>query len=400
MFENIIGQKGIVNNIKNELEKKIIPPSFLFYGPEYSGKLSTALEVARVLTCEKRIGEWSCSCNTCKKQRLLNYPYLQILGSRYFNIEIQASADTLLRTKKQASKYLFIRAVQKLLKRFDPVFWEGNEAKRRKTGILKEDIEEELYAIHPDNRSSINLEKIVKSISEKSKKIISLIKSDNIPISQVRKIIYWTHFSTPGERKVIILENADKMQEASQNALLKLLEEPPLNVTIILLTTQKSALLQTVLSRLRTYRFSKRSEDEQLQVLQRIFKEESSEYKSLQDYFLAWKNINPNGIKNLANKFINEVSGEIDEDTNILEEMNDILSGDNPIEFIKIFFKELLTIFQSLLIEKDSKYEIGILERWSKLIHMKMIKLEKLNLNPSLVFESIFYQMKEESCRA
>ena len=393
MLENIIGQKGIVNNLKHELETGIIPQVLLFYGPEYSGKLSTALEVARILTCAKGKGEWACPCNTCKTQRLLNYPYLQMLGSRYFSAEIQASADTLLRTNKQVSKYLFIRAVRKLLKRFDPSIWEGNESNKKKAGNLIEEIEEKLDLIDPDSNMKNDFKKTVENISSSCNKLISYIKTENISINSIRKINYWAHFSASGKKKIIILENVHKMKEVSQNALLKLLEEPPQNVTIILLTTQKSALLQTVLSRLRTYRFNKRSRIDQLNVLKRIFREESPEYNSLQDFFLAWKNINPNGIKNLALKFINEISGSEDDD--ILHEMNDILKGDNPDESIKIFFKELLSIFQGLL--GENKYEINVLEKWSRLIHMKMIKLEKLNMNPSLVLESIFYRMKEES---
>jgi hypothetical protein len=51
------------------------------------------------------------------------------------------------------------------------------------------------------------------------------------------------------EKKVYILRNADSMNPAAQNALLKLLEEPPPRVTIILEAETPSALLATVRSR-------------------------------------------------------------------------------------------------------------------------------------------------------
>ena len=47
------------------------------------------------------------------------------------------------------------------------------------------------------------------------------------------------------------------MLDASKNALLKILEEPPKNLTFILLTTNRNALLPTILSRLRPYYFKK-----------------------------------------------------------------------------------------------------------------------------------------------
>ena len=52
-----------------------------------------------------------------------------------------------------------------------------------------------------------------------------------------------------GARKIYIVENAELMNEAAQNALLKSLEEPPAYVTIFLLTENVSALLDTILSR-------------------------------------------------------------------------------------------------------------------------------------------------------
>lgn len=51
------------------------------------------------------------------------------------------------------------------------------------------------------------------------------------------------------ERKVFILENAQNMTVQAQNALLKIIEEPPANVVFILTCENKAALLQTVLSR-------------------------------------------------------------------------------------------------------------------------------------------------------
>lgn len=51
------------------------------------------------------------------------------------------------------------------------------------------------------------------------------------------------------ENKVFILENAQNMTAQAQNALLKIIEEPPANVVFILTCENKSALLETVLSR-------------------------------------------------------------------------------------------------------------------------------------------------------
>ncbi len=55
------------------------------------------------------------------------------------------------------------------------------------------------------------------------------------------------------DRKVFILENSHTMGVEGQNAILKILEEPPSYVNFILLCSSKSGFLQTVLSRATVY---------------------------------------------------------------------------------------------------------------------------------------------------
>lgn len=59
-----------------------------------------------------------------------------------------------------------------------------------------------------------------------------------------------------GDYKVVIIREADKMNASSQNRILKTLEEPPLHVIVILLTTNSEALLPTVLSRCQIIKLS------------------------------------------------------------------------------------------------------------------------------------------------
>ena len=51
------------------------------------------------------------------------------------------------------------------------------------------------------------------------------------------------------DKKIYILENAQDMTAQAQNALLKILEEPPRNVYFFILTTRRELLLPTVISR-------------------------------------------------------------------------------------------------------------------------------------------------------
>lgn len=71
-----------------------------------------------------------------------------------------------------------------------------------------------------------------------------------IKISQIRetqKNLQYKPFE--GSRKVCIIEGADNMNQEAANCLLKTLEEPPAQTTLILTTSRKEKLLQTIISR-------------------------------------------------------------------------------------------------------------------------------------------------------
>ncbi len=67
---------------------------------------------------------------------------------------------------------------------------------------------------------------------------------------------------TISKRKVFIIDDADCMNEQAQNALLKILEEPPEYATIILIVSNKEKLLSTIKSRVVEFKFGNLSKDE------------------------------------------------------------------------------------------------------------------------------------------
>lgn len=72
----------------------------------------------------------------------------------------------------------------------------------------------------------------------------------NISVSQIRQLREETYVKPHmSGRKVFVIDKADTMNEQSQNALLKILEEPPGAVMFILIAESKSALLETIISR-------------------------------------------------------------------------------------------------------------------------------------------------------
>ena len=269
MFDNILGQNS-TQQLSNDIRQKSLAPSMLFEGPVSSGKASTALELSRVISCEQE-AEWNCTCSSCSKHLTLIHPDLLCLGSRLFSAEITAAGDTIINDRKNtASNILFIRSVRKLLLRFNPVLWE-DEPKFSKLSAqvlsLEEDLDE--FNIIKDNKDKAL--KLINSIIKDANKLESIGISSAIPIEQIRRASYWCHLSPFGKSKFLLIENAESMKEGARNSLLKLLEEPPKSVNIVLTTSRPASLLKTMLSRLRPYRFILRSEKIEKEVLRRIF---------------------------------------------------------------------------------------------------------------------------------
>lgn len=82
-------------------------------------------------------------------------------------------------------------------------------------------------------------------------------KSKSFTVDAVREIRS-DAFIVPNEsdKKIYILKNGQNMNEQAQNAILKILEEPPSYVFFIIVTTSKSTMLETVLSRVSSYSLS------------------------------------------------------------------------------------------------------------------------------------------------
>lgn len=79
-------------------------------------------------------------------------------------------------------------------------------------------------------------------------------KSGNISVDAIRTVRA-DAYTPPNEasRKVYIIEDCEKLPAASQNALLKVFEEPPAGVVFILTCRSKMSLLTTILSRARVF---------------------------------------------------------------------------------------------------------------------------------------------------
>lgn len=314
MFENLVNQEA-GKLLAADIRHNRLPGAILFSGSEASGKLTAALETARILSChENPQGKWLCECPSCLQHKSLICSNLMLMGPRDCSLEISAAAKTFtdahfINAKFiDAARYLFLRSVRKLTLRFNGILWEGDSS-LNKIGSLIEEINENLEVLDfPRELPDVTeVKKICEEISKLCNKLEEDFLYDSIPINQVRNMEAWAHIKTEEGRKTVIIENADRMQTSVRNALLKILEEPPEDVVFILLTSKRNAIMQTILSRVRTYNFADRTLDQQREVITRVFHNEDFS-GSINDYLLTYLPVTPSEIKGQARVFYNSVA--------------------------------------------------------------------------------------------
>lgn len=153
----------------------------------------------------------------------------------------------------------------------------------------------------------------------------------SISVDTVREItseIYLKpfHFS----KKIYLVKDADKMTVQAQNALLKVFEEPPSYAILILLTSNLSLLLPTILSRGTQVRFAPLTPLELKQCFEKM-----------------GKIVPPEEILNRANGSVTEALALMESDS--YTEMHKKVSKDMMLFLKHKTTKEMLTVYQDFL---------------------------------------------------
>lgn len=360
MFENLLYQDA-ASLLTLDIKNKTLPSSILLSGPQSSGKLTCALELARVLSCTEPLpekkGNWLCSCPSCRKQKELAGTNVILAGPRDCSLEILAATRTLLDAGANnysylpAARYLYIRSVRKLVLRFSPVLWEGDD-KLSKLSPLVEEINEQLERLNPEFPVPANeeLDEITKKILQSAQKLESTFMYDSLPIDHIRKASFWTRMKSNDGKKVLIIENADKMNESCRNALLKILEEPPEDAVFILTTASRGAVMPTILSRVRTYSFVERTQNQQREVIERVFHDNADKGNcQIQEYLQTFLPVSPKNIKSTAEFFYNGIrENKLIQISEIVKKCEDF----EPRTMFKIFLQGILEA-QKSPVDKD-----------------------------------------------
>lgn len=373
MFENLLYQEEIATQLKQEIVGGSLPPTALFSGPPLSGKLTAALELARVLCCGNG-KRWDCQCRHCRTHRSLSHPRTILMGHRGLIPEISACAELLKKDNSDAPRYLMIRSIKKLLRRFDPILWEGEGRKLVKLHSIAERLTEFMDSILPGKQAPGRLPKSLISDCIEMQKALP----EFLPIAQIRHVRHWANHSAGRDHKTIIIDSAERMQDASKNALLKFLEEPPANTSVLLITDRKPILLPTIVSRLRVYQFKRRGRVREAEILRRVFREKRG--GGLREFFDAWRR--KSSIMVIAKLFIEQAKSN---NRTIPREVLEIRDLENLRYFLEALSAEFRDRWGKTASPGHHRFRSG--QKW---IGDARFRAENLNLPIPLVLRGLF----------
>ena len=201
-FKNIIAPEEHVEYFRYAVDHDTLPHAMLFWGHEGTGKLAAALAMTQYLMCRDRQDGDSCGvCANCVKNAKYAHPDVHMV------FPIFSSTD-----KRRATDY------------------------------------------YPEWRTAI-LENPYLGIQDWLNHISAENKQLNIPASECRRIIDQLGLQAfEGHQKVLVVWMAERLGKDA-NRWLKLIEEPADNTFIILIVTDRNAVLPTILSRCQQFYF-------------------------------------------------------------------------------------------------------------------------------------------------
>ena len=250
LFKDIPGLTDTKNILINSVKKDHIAHGQLFFGAQGSAALALAIAYATYVNCENKKEDDACGeCAACVKNKKLIFPDLHFVFP----------TSTTKEKTKDVSSATFMKE------------WRAF-------------VQENPYAIMTDWGSYFGGENKQLSISvDESRNIIKTL----------------TLKSFEGEYKILILWLPEMMNASSANALLKILEEPPVKTLFLLVTQDAEKIITTILSRTQMVKIRSFTDEEISEQLQT--KKGLEEKKAKQIAYLA------DGNMNEAYRLVNEI---------------------------------------------------------------------------------------------
>lgn len=280
-FDNLsLTQPRLSMLLEDNYRKNLLPQSILFSGPSGSSRLTASLDLSFLLTGEDR--------KTLRTQSVIYFPHRELMQrlKSAVNLFIRdrniLSKDYLIETMRIINMQYNANLISSLSPSLNYLFGIADSIDIFLTDL--EDVDEITDNVVND------LKKLIKDnhLLDDSKFLYSGKKNpQSITIDQIRAIKEW--MNTIQGKRVVIIEDLESATEGAKNSILKMLEEPLEDFTIILLSREKQKIMETILSRVRKYDFPPLSKHEVSSLIRTRFNDYNS-YSSFDTFFFETGN--------------------------------------------------------------------------------------------------------------
>jgi len=207
VFAPKAGHFDIQKKVIASIRQDRLPHAYLFYGPQGSGKEALAIKLAQLLNCEKDALQACNTCGQCSKIERFQHPDVK-------------------------------------------------------------------FILPTPAESNITDKELIEALQEKAQNPYRRIdfsgKNLFIGIDTIRELKLEARFKLyEGKKKIYIISEADTMRTEAANAILKLLEEPPANLMLILTTSNIYKIIPTIKSRCQLMRFKPLSADQIQEIIEK-----------------------------------------------------------------------------------------------------------------------------------
>ena len=213
-------------------------------------------------------------------------------------------------------------------------------------------------------------------------------EEESVKIEQIRQGLKFLFYHPQiSSLKILIIDQADKMTEDCQNALLKTLEEPQENNLIILITSAPKRLLTTIRSRILPLRFTRVTNKEIIDLLQKEYSLSQNEAEEIAERA-------DGKIGKVIKLLDKDYKKELDQKRKDLKEILNQNFAKQSAYFQKLVedngklrstLEEWLRVLKS---DKDSR-ELKLIDSILKSIYL----ITDTNINRQLLMENIFLQL-------
>ncbi|MBL7890577.1 MAG: DNA polymerase III subunit delta' [Bacteroidia bacterium] len=215
LFHEIIGQQAVKERLVRSVKEGRISHAQLFLGPEGNGSLALAMAYAQYISCKDKKEDDACGvCPSCIKYNKLIHPDLHFVYPVALSKDVRTSTDVIAKFREAFLDNPYIS----LFKWFEQLDAENKQA------------------------------------------VIGVEESGEI----LRKLSLTTY---EAEYKIMVIWQAEKMNQAAANKLLKILEEPPDKTLFLLVCESEDQLLRTIVSRTQLIKIPKIADQDMLKAL-------------------------------------------------------------------------------------------------------------------------------------